>query len=243
VASWTGTGLYRGLSAVSGTLGHRWIHNWEHLLEVHRSGIKYREAEGRIINFEWIESGAFIYNAQDRLTLSRQGNVWSIQTPGRKRLRFTPTTSDPAHLRLGHIEDLNGNSITLLYHEDLLREVLDTEERRLVFSYENLGLLKEVRLYSSSLQEGNIVLASYAHDQHGNLIAVYDARGVPFRYEYQSEYMVSYTNRDGHSYYHAFDDQGRCIQTWKDNGAKNHFLEYDDKKHTTILTGGCPELR
>jgi YD repeat-containing protein len=79
----------------------------------------------------------------------------------------------------------------------------------------------------------------YAYDEQGNLSEVRDALDHAFTYEYSRHLLVKETNRNGLSFYFAYDGEdetARCTRTWGHGGIYDHKLSYDGERRITTVT-------
>ncbi len=68
------------------------------------------------------------------------------------------------------------------------------------------------------------------YDAAGDLIAVGDPLGHERRMAYDHHLLVRETDRNGFSFYFAYDDQQRCILTWGDGGTLYRRMAYDPER-------------
>ena len=69
----------------------------------------------------------------------------------------------------------------------------------------------------------------FAYDADGDLIEATDALGHRFRYEYETHLLTRETDRNGLSFYFAYDgwdSEAYCVRTWGDGGIYDHVLDY-----------------
>ena len=79
----------------------------------------------------------------------------------------------------------------------------------------------------------------YAYDDHGDLVRVTDPLGNSWKFAYKQHLLVQETNRNGLSFYFAYDGHGEdayCIRTWGDGGIYDHVIDYDKVGKVTCVT-------
>ncbi|WP_437933254.1 hypothetical protein [Sorangium sp. So ce341] len=59
-----------------------------------------------------------------------------------------------------------------------------------------------------------IALATYLHDERGDLAVVADAEGHQTRYTYDEHRLVSTAHPNGVTFHYRYDAAGRCVETW-----------------------------
>ena len=70
----------------------------------------------------------------------------------------------------------------------------------------------------------------------GNLVCVQDALEQPWLYRYEHNLLVQETYRNGLNFYFRFDEyspNGRCVETWGDEGIYYRHISYDLAQGTT----------
>ncbi|NLD46789.1 MAG: RHS repeat protein [Clostridiaceae bacterium] len=81
-------------------------------------------------------------------------------------------------------------------------------------------------------------LVSYEYNENKELVKVYDAMGVPYRFCYRNSLLIQHTDRNGLSFYYDYDDyspEGKCIHAWGDGGLYDyHFVYREDEKITEV---------
>ena len=78
----------------------------------------------------------------------------------------------------------------------------------------------------------------YSYDSEGDLTQATDALGHSFHYAYQTHLLTRETNRNGLSFYFAYDGFGQdayCVRTWGDGGIYDHLITYDKAGRVTVV--------
>ncbi len=71
-----------------------------------------------------------------------------------------------------------------------------------------------------------------------NLVAVYDAKDVPYRFAYSDRRLIQHTDRNGLSFYYEYDGPssvGRCTHTWGDAGLYDYYFAFDGVQRCTTF--------
>jgi RHS repeat-associated protein len=80
----------------------------------------------------------------------------------------------------------------------------------------------------------------YEYDTAGDLVAVVDALGAPYRFAYQQHRMARHTDRNGLSFHYAFEDPAaqrwRVTHAWGDGGLYDYRFEYLDALNERRIT-------
>ncbi len=171
-----------------------------------------------------------------------QDNKFTIRTKDSLEYRFLIPAGwrrDGASitLQLSEIGDLNGN----LWRID--RRADGSPLRLIECAAENpTGRVIQCEPGSNAGQLGRIVLRDaenevhqlvrYEQDADRNLVAVHDALGQPYRFEYAGgRHMVRHTDRNGLSFYYSHvrhdDDVWRVDHAWGDGGLFDYRFVYD----------------
>jgi RHS repeat-associated protein len=83
-------------------------------------------------------------------------------------------------------------------------------------------------------------LVRYTYDADGDLVAVIDGLGAPYQFAYQQHRMVRHTDRNGLSFYYAFEDPAaekwRVTRAWGDGGLYDYRFEYLDVLNARNIT-------
>ncbi|MEW2510465.1 RHS repeat-associated core domain-containing protein [Streptomyces sp. NPDC046870] len=192
----------------------------------HEAGQEELPAEGERIALTFVERSAL-------------GEVTYATTDVRSGVtrRFTGSPYSSGGLYwLTDIEDRNGNGVrfvrdddgvpTALVHEGgyRVRVTRDTDHAR-------------VTALDVHTPDGPVRVASFAYDEHHDLVGVSGSRGVPLRFTYDDEHRVtSWTDRNGHTYRYVYDAAGRVVETTGPDGALSSRFAYDTAARETRFT-------
>src|SRR5512142_817563 len=134
---------FRGQPSPFGLGG--WVLSLDQWIEATDDGLRYREADGRFLDFPSIEPGSGTYvrskryqidctnRGSYRLTHVVTGQVYEFSSvPGEKRAR------------LRRIVDQRSNHIDFYYQGGTLSEIVDTARRRIVFTSDTEGRVTQI---------------------------------------------------------------------------------------------------
>lgn len=136
--------------------------------------------------------------------------------------------SPQTEILVQQVEDRCGNFVRYSRDESGLLQILESTGRRIEIKSER-GLIREMWLKSFEHDAAHL-LVRYEYSEAGELLAVYDALGNPYRFRYEHRRLVQHTDRTGLSFYYAYDsDQpsARCHQAWGDGGLYHYGFEFD----------------
>jgi RHS repeat-associated protein len=240
----------------SGPLGHGWSHAFDEAVWSERGKIVYLTGDGREIEFDTfafpehqLPAGVALYEPISRLTLTVDGRGGaSVVDPQGLRREFAllPGDTGPRKgwLRLQRIVDPAGHRVQLEYDvRGNLEWLRDSGGRLVWFQHDSQGRLTSVKLPHPS-QEGWLVHTQYAYDAEGDLSQVTDPLGHCWHFRYKNHLLVQETDRNGLSFYFAYDGHGEdacCVRTWGDGGIFDHVLDYDKKGKVTFVTNSRSE--
>ena len=218
-------------SSVRGPLGYGWRHEFECMLRINLDGIEYIPASGSPVYFSPL--------SVDEPSTSRDG--WTL-------FQVDASTYRLLHARAAAREFVvigAGNSARLtrvFSGRDQIRFVYDRHDRlanivggiggSIAIDYDSRGLLSQLtEVRETSLP--STVLA-YEYDSDENLTKWTDALGNAATLDYDGQHRLTRKgDRRGYSYLYAYDDRGRCIHTWGEDGLYDVRLNYLDTARCT----------
>lgn len=237
----------------AGPLGPGWSHSLDQAVWAERGRLVYLDPEGREIEFDSfafadhrLPDGGEIYEPISRLRLRAEGAA-----------RYTLTTHDGVRREFGRVRrggvpgerdgwsrllrETSREGARLEYSYDAqgrLEAVTDSGGRSARFEHDARGRLIAVSLPDASESQRWHSHVRYGYDPEGDLVTASDALGQSFRYAYETHLLTRETNRNGLSFYFAYDGYGQeayCVRTWGDGGIYDHLISYDKAGHVTFV--------
>ncbi|MFQ5570025.1 MAG: DUF6531 domain-containing protein, partial [Rhodothermales bacterium] len=230
---------YYSRSDYDGPLGHGWTHAYDQFLRFEPHRIVLHAGDGRELYFDATQEGETTRNHAERLDLTRRRYAYEVSTNEGLRYVFGPQARSDGTWPLLRIEDRNGNKIQLGYDEQgRLIQIIDSAGRELRFINDREGRLRTLNVPHPNAINERLDILRFDYDADGDLVTVYDALAQPFRYMYKYHLLVQETNRNGLSFYFAYDGIDKdawCVRTWGDEGIYDHVLIYDKDNRITIV--------
>jgi len=211
--------------------------------------VVYLAEDGREIEFDVfdhhghrLEVGASIWQPIERLTLKRLSpERWEMTDIAGRCLEFEAGpgfTSGRAMLR-SETSRCGFHQIRYQYDpRGRLHSVIDSAGRTIGLTYNPEGRLSVLSL-PHSVGGTSYSHRRYFYDDEGDLVQVTDALGSSWHFEYATHLLVQETDRNGLSFYFAYDGLGEdayCIRTWGDDGLYDHVILYDKQNKATFVT-------
>ncbi len=232
--------VWYSTSTYDGPLGHGWHASFDMALAEDEEVVGVRLADGRVALFPALEQGGSHFDPRERLTLHRDSRGYRVVEAATGLTYHFPSTPWMRDTRLAAIEDHNG--FLIRFHHDRrgrLEQIVDSGSREWDMVYDaETGRLEQVHGPHPSEADQRVVFAKFAYDAWGNLAEVRDARGAPQKFVYKRHLLVQETNRNGLSFYFAWDgrdETARCVRTWGDSGIYDHKLTYDPARKLTTV--------
>jgi RHS repeat-associated protein len=150
-------------------------------------------------------------------------------------------------LPLQHLQDRNGNRITVEYTEgDVPGAVVHSGGYRIALDHDRTrSRITALRLLDPTHPDRpGTALLTFGYDEHGNLTKEFNSSGLPMRYAYDSEGRItSWTDRNDTTYWYRYDDQGRVTATGGTGDALASTLTYDTATLTARVTDSLGHVR
>jgi RHS repeat-associated protein len=217
-----------------GSFGHGWRHELERHLLITDDFIAHRNQHGHFAAFAPIGPGETAQNLADGLTLHHHGHYLTVRDAGGlEDLFLLPEGYQKGWiLPLAGIRDAFRNSVRLHYQDRRLAAIVDSAGREVQFTYgDGNRVIQVLRKDDPRLAPQPIVTCRY--DRAGDLVAVGDPLGHERRFAYDHHLLVQETDRNGFSFYFAYDEAQRCVLTWGDGGKLYRRLAYDPERQLT----------
>jgi RHS repeat-associated protein len=238
-------------------LGFGWSHCLDQRVWLERGRVVVLLGDGRELEFATAEfadqamrRGDTLWHPVDRLTLHAKGELeWELHgVDGTVRL-FAPIAGERAAdaargmSRLVAVRRHGRDALVFHYDEHARLERVDGGARLLQLQYDEHGHVRRLLAPSGNGDE----LAVHAEFEYadGDLVAVKDALGHAWRFDYDGHLLVREQDRNGLGFYFHYDGRGprgRCIRTWGDGGIYDHVITYDPRGRTTIVTNSLGEV-
>jgi RHS repeat-associated protein len=233
-----------------GPLGPGWSHSLDQAVWSERGKLVYLAEDGREIEFDvfdfpdhMLQVGQEVYDPMNQLTLRfRSSNLIQIETHHGELFDFSPlskpTPGGRSHWwRLQRQRTRDGHEISLAYDDrGDLQWVRDSAGRIVGFEHDAQHRLIRVLLPHPTV-DGFIDHLRYSYDAEGDLVRVTDALGAAWTFAYKRHLMVRETDRNGLSFYFAYDGWGSdayCVRTWGDGGLYDHVIDYAKGTQTVV---------
>ena len=234
-----------------GPLGPGWSHSLDQAVWFERGKVVYLSDDGREIEFDvfdlpehTIRPGQDAYDPINQLTLRFvRSDLIEIKTHDGESREFSRLPRGvggqrDSWWRLQRRRARSGHEIVLSYDQrGNLSWVRDSGGRVVGFEHDAANRLVSVRLPHPQ-QDAFVEHIRYFYDSDGDLVKVTDALGASWTFAYQRHLMVRETDRNGLSFYFAYDGWGSgayCVRTWGDGGIYDHVIDYA-KGSLTVVT-------
>lgn len=230
---------YYSRAKYRGPLGQGWNHSYDQFLRQEEERWVYHDGDGRELYF-YLEPGETrTRNDSERMDFHLLENGAVIHTADRQRLVFGKQDAITDRWPLQRIEDRFGNVVRLQYDDrGYLTTIFDSAKREIGFHHDEQGLLRRVTAPHPDNPAARIDVARYEFNEAGDLVTVYDALNRPCHYAYKHHLLVQETDRNGFSFYFAYDGidaDAKCVRTWGDEGIYDHLLTYDPINGITVV--------
>jgi len=143
-------------------------------------------------------------------------------------------------LPLQHIQDRNGNRITVVYAEgDIPSAVVHSGGYHIALDHNpGRSRITGLRLLDPGHRNRpGTTLLTFSYDEQGRLTEESNSSGLPMRYTYDAEgRLTSWTDRNHTTYWYTYDEHGRVIATGGTGNALASTLTYDDATRSTTVT-------
>ncbi|WP_406330416.1 polymorphic toxin type 28 domain-containing protein [Streptomyces sp. NBC_00203] len=242
-----------------GWFGPSWASTLDQRVQADEDGFVYAAADGARLCFPRpdVEANTPVLpeTPGSRLTLS-----WDDEVDGAVRITDPDTglihvfhspvaTADDAavDLPLQHIQDRNGNRITIVYTEgDIPGAVVHSGGYHIALDrHPVLSRITGLRLIDPTGPDATgTTLLTFTYDEQGRLTEETNSSGLPMRYTYDADGRItSWTDRNGTTYWYAYDERGRVVATGGTGNALASTLAYDDGTRTTRVTDSLGHTR
>jgi RHS repeat-associated protein len=240
---------YRSNSMFAGMFGFGWGSTLGEEIFTEGNEVILRNGEGRSVRFLMPSINQPVGNLVEGLELSLEGilekgkkaAVFRIREG--KRIRYYRDVEANGKYKLWRTEDLHGNAVQFSYRSGLVAEITDTLERKFAFQYDGSKRVTDILLEGSGSLEKAISLVRYKYDGQNDLIRAKKYTGAINEYEYQNHLLVRARDDQGVDYYNQYDQEGRCIKTWRGHGYFTRSYFFDTKRQQTKVVDSMGAVR
>lgn len=233
----------------SGLVGRGWSLSLDQAVWRERGKVVLLAEDGREIEFDTfdfphhrIEPGQAVYNPIERLTLQcKAGERWLVVDHRGHSREFAPVPGRrDGRAMLQRIGSRCGYHEIRFTYDDRgwLVRVVDSCGRTLKLHTDEHGRVVELHMPAAN-GDGHVRQRRYVYDGEGDLVEVSDALDQRWSFEYVTHLLTRETDRNGLSFYFAYDglgDDAWCTRTWGDGGIYDHVLRYDKQQRVTYVT-------
>jgi YD repeat-containing protein len=216
---------------LDGPIPIEWERTWFSSSLFDEGVVLYRTGDGRHIGLPQLAEGGEFFDLGERLTLLRDRTGYAIRSSDGLVRRFVRVPGRPVgEAPLAEMRDVAGNQVRFFYDTyGRLTQIVDSAGRIVDLASDQNGRITAIALQHPEIPGQRVYGARYAYDDFGNLTGVWDALGQVAVNVYQHHLLVKETDRNGLSFYFAYDvagPEGRCVRTWGDGGIYDHKLSY-----------------
>ena len=230
---------YYSRSDYNGPLGIGWTHAYDCFMRQDQDHMTLHWRDGRDLYFYDVRPDRVCRNPVERMDLSFGDGQIRVDTGEKLRYIFAPQNRADNTWPLVAIEDLAGNKIELSYDaQGFLIGIIDSGGRQIRLVNDQQGRLMALHLPDPEREKKQFRAMTYEYDDQGDLVAAGDALGRKQRYHYKYHLLVQEVDRNGLSFYFAYDGidhDAWCVRTWGDGGIYDHVLTYDKQQHVTVV--------
>ncbi|MET3806837.1 RHS repeat-associated protein [Nakamurella sp. UYEF19] len=209
--------VYKSSYRWGGSFGHSWASTLDQRVEIGSDGGACFVAEDGVVLYypdaALAADGIAFWPTEgiQRWPLRRiAGGGWTVEDPDlRVTRRFAAPDADD-RCALLEIIDHHGNSISFDYgNRGLVSAVRHSAGYRV--DVDSVGS----RVTGLRVQDGSnhILVASFGYDLLGNMLRVNNSDGDPLRFDWESERIVGWRDRNDIWYRYEYDEEGRCVRT------------------------------
>lgn len=231
--TWFSTSLYQG------PLGHGWHHNYDLALMEENGAVAIRLADGRPVAFPSLQQHETSFNRDERLWLSRNEQGYALTTAAGIIYYFNSSSYRSGLYNLVGVGHKSVFEYIQFFYDtqNRLNRIVDCGGRVICLEYNRFDQIEKI-LLPHPKQPDQVYCAVHYHYQNDNLAQVDDALGQPWIYAYNNNVLVQETYRNGLNFYFRFDQythEGRCIETWGDDGIYYRSITYDVANDITYV--------
>ena len=229
---------YGSQSSRIGHCGYGWETPADARLEFQSDGsVLFYDGTPYAVVFEELPIDGPVVDPVDGGQLRLEEKRLKVQTKEGLIYTFEPPNENARELLVTRREDLCGNYWEYIRQDGQLIEIRESAGRTIKVVSER-GQILQLQLEDKSLGQPH-VFVRYDYSVDRDLLTVYDALNLPYRFYYQNHCMTQHKDRNGLSFYYEYDEHtldGRCRHTWGDGGLYDYQMVYDDETCQTQIT-------
>ena len=219
-----------------GPFGWGFRHEHQYTLRVTLDGFDLVTCDNETVSFPPLDTGEEAA-AHDGLFLRKldQPGEYAVEEADQPTMVFCLGKGNTeAPVRFLRKED---DFLEFLYTNDgRLVEIRDSIERQIHLLYDDHGHILKLRCREPGTT-GERVLASYSYERDGLLIRWIDALHHSSTYTYDDQRrMIRRTNRNGYSFYNEYDEAGRCMREYGEDGLWDARVKYTPEARCAVAT-------
>ena len=218
-----------------GPFGWGFRHEYQRELTRTLDGLQYRNQEGDTVLFPAVEEEGQSA-AVDGLALSCTDiGRYLVREQGQPTMEFT-FTSDEQRAALQALHWVDGSLHFIYDPQRRLSALRDSTGGQIRFHYNRTDQIIQATRAKPGETDG-LRLASYSYNQAGCLNEFVDALGGRATYAYDSaRRKTRYTDRRGYAVINEYDEQGRCVREYCEDGLFDGRVEYLPEARCAIVT-------
>ncbi|WP_080419960.1 RHS repeat-associated core domain-containing protein [Burkholderia ubonensis] len=229
-----------------GELGARWITPYTTRIDIDGGQWRYRDPEGRSVDYPALAAGDVHDDLSENLTLSRLDDTWVTISYGHDALHVYERRGDA--FRLAMQKDRAGNTITLDYDTlDRLARLIDANGNVLAFEHDKHGRIVQIEQVLAGGERRT--LARYEYDAAGDLVRAVDRHGNARTYQYHRHLITRYTDRTGRGMTLEWDGaiaddnaNAKCVREYADDGSLDIRLAWNPNIRLTYVTDALGQI-
>lgn len=220
-----------------GVCGQGWETPADVRLEIIEDGtVVFYDGTGAPSYFDYLPNEKPVFEFVDGGMLKKEKDFYTIRVKEDLKYYFPVPKEPKSEILIEHIEDLCGNSIHYVRDKNGLKQIKESSGRCIdVISKD--GLIQ--KMYLVYPYRDPHYLVGYEYDENNELVTVYDAMNVPYRFRYKDHLLIQHTDRNGLSFYYDYDEynpDGKCVHSWGDGGLYDYRFVYREEEKTTEVT-------
>jgi RHS repeat-associated protein len=221
----------------AGVCGHGWQTQADARLVFEDAGsVIFHDGSAALTFFPSAPMRSPVVEQVDGAILERTVDGWVVRTKQGLRYLFPAGSDALREIHVDTVQDAFGNWLRYVRDHHGLRRIEESAGRAVEIESAG-GLVRRMQLRSA---DGSAVhsLVSFDYDESANLIAAYDALGVPYRFAYADHMLIRHTDRNGLSFHYEYDlpaPAARCVHAWGDGGLYEYRFSFDDAERCTTV--------